>query len=120
MPAKSSGGSSTAQLNYVIAARDAQFQRVTKRIIDRLDRMERSGKKVAKSVSGFQLLLRNMPGVTALANTAFATFDRTLGRLNRAFEVSIARLDQIGKRARNIDLDTDTVQLCHRRPRKPA
>ena len=111
MPAKSSGGSSTAQLNYVIAARDAQFQRVTKRIIDRLDRLERSGKKVAKSVSGFQLLLRNMPGITALANTAFATFDRTLGRLNRAFEVSIARLDQIGKRARNIDLDTDTVQL---------
>ena len=45
------GGSTATQLNYIIAARDAQFQRVVDRVSRRLERLERRGNRTTRSIS---------------------------------------------------------------------
>lgn len=108
MPVK---GSSAAQLNYVIAARDAQFQRVATQVVKRLERLEKHGKATAKSTQGFVGALKNLPGAAVLATAASGAFSLSLGRLNQNLQESISRLDQLGKRARNIDVNVETLQL---------
>ena len=109
MPAKSSGGSSAAQLNYVIAARDAQFQRVVTRVTKRLERLEQGGRKTTKSIGGLSAALKRFPGIPAALGAVAGAL--SLARLNQELTESISRLERLGKRARNIDLPVETLQL---------
>lgn len=108
MPARASGGSA-AQLNYVIAARDAQFQRVADRVTKRLERLERTGRKTTRSVNKFHQALTGLAAIKTLGGGLLAGFGIT--RFNRAITESIGRLDQLGKRARNIGITAEELQL---------
>lgn len=109
MPTRSSGGASTAQLNYVIAARDAQFQRVADRVTKRLERLERQGKKSARGVGDLHKALTGLSTIKTLGGGILGGL--SLARFNRELTESLARLDQLGKRARNIGLPVETLQL---------
>lgn len=108
MPARSSGGGSTAQLNYVIAARDAQFQRVADRVTKRLERLERQGRQSTRQVTRLSDAIRKFPGFGLLGSAAAAI---SVHRLNQRLTESISRLDTLGKRARNIGIGVEQLQL---------
>ena len=108
MPARSSGGGTAAQLNYVIAARDAQFRRVADRVTKRLERLERQGRQSTRSVQRLSDTLRRFPGFGLIGSAAAALSVR---RLNQQLTESIARLDRLGKRARNIGVGVEELQL---------
>ena len=108
MPA-STGGSSAAKLNYVIAARDAEFRRVADRVTRRLERLERGGRRTTRSFNRLGDSLRRFPGFPAVLGAAAATL--SLRNLNARLSESIARVDALAKRADNIGLPVEDLQL---------
>ena len=108
MPARS-GGSSTAQLNYSIAARDAQFQRVADRVTKRLERLERQGRQSTRQVDRLSGALKRFPGFGSVLGAATAAL--SIRRLNQQLTESIGRLDRLAKRARNIGIGAEELQL---------
>ena len=96
-------------LLYKIEARDAQFKRVAERVTKRLERLEKGSARTDRSFRKFGQTLSKFPGIQAALGAAAAAV--SLQRLNQRLTESISRLDQLGKRARNIGLDVETLQL---------
>lgn len=108
MPARGSG-SSAAQLNYVIAARDAQFQRVADRVTKRLERIEKGGKAAARGTDRLHKSLTGLAAVKTLGGGLVSGL--TFASLTRAIEQSVAAVDALGKTSQAIDIPFRDFQL---------
>ena len=107
MPARSSR-SSSAQLDYIIAARDAQFQRVTDRVLKRLERVERQGNRTTRSTKGVSNSLNRLSQVSAVVTAAIGSLG--IHRLGRRLGEARERVDRLAKTVRNLNLPIQEFQ----------
>ncbi len=96
-------------LNFRIQARDREFQRVAERVTKRLERLEKGGARTTRQFRLMSDVLRRFPGFQAALGAGAAAL--SVRALNRQLTESISRLDRLGKRARNIGIQVEVLQL---------